>query len=186
MTENRLCSDPLPAQAMHNGFSNTKSLIMVQLVNLKYESNKERQNKKPFCFFQVAKKEKKRRNVHKDNEREKMQSKDKMCKEGKKERNPCVHLQYAIPKSHNAAGQQLWPWWFWQKWFTMVTVGLQPSVHPRTPYHSPTFLTASFPIWLDAQLKCHASAKRMHTHPINHSEKVGGDKRSGHVIHFKL
>lgn len=37
----------------------------------------------------------------------KMQSKDKMCKEGKKERNPCVHLQYAIPKSHNAAGQQL-------------------------------------------------------------------------------
>lgn len=80
---------------------------MVQLVNLKYESNKERQNKKPFCFFQVAKKEKKRRNVHKDNEREKMQSKDKMCKEGKKERNPCVHLQYAIPKSHNAAGQQL-------------------------------------------------------------------------------
>lgn len=44
---------------------------MVQLVNLKYESNKERQNKKPFCFFQVAKEKKKRRNVHKDNEREK-------------------------------------------------------------------------------------------------------------------
>lgn len=60
MTENRLCSDPLPAQAMHNGFSNTKSLIMVQLVNLKYESNKERQNKKPFWFFSSSKKRKRK------------------------------------------------------------------------------------------------------------------------------
>lgn len=36
MTENRLCSDSLPAQAMHNGFRNTTGLIMAQLVSLNY------------------------------------------------------------------------------------------------------------------------------------------------------
>lgn len=36
MTENRLCSDSLPTQAMHNGFCNTTGLIMAQLVSLNY------------------------------------------------------------------------------------------------------------------------------------------------------
>lgn len=44
MTQNRLCSDSLPARAIHNGFSNTTGLIMVQLVNLKYERKRERPN----------------------------------------------------------------------------------------------------------------------------------------------
>lgn len=44
MTQNRLCSDSLPVQAIHNGFSNTTGLIMVQLVNLKYERERERPN----------------------------------------------------------------------------------------------------------------------------------------------
>lgn len=98
---------------------------------------------------------------------------EKISNEREKERNPHVHIQYAIQKPHNTAGQHLWPWQFWQKWFTMVTVGRQPSEHPRTLHHSPTFLAASLPIWLDAQLKCHASVTHMHTHQINQTETVG-------------
>lgn len=36
MTQNRPCSDSLPAQAMHNGFGNTTGLLMVQLGSLNY------------------------------------------------------------------------------------------------------------------------------------------------------
>ena len=44
MTQNRPRSDSLPAQAIHNVFSNTTGLIMVQLVDLKYERKRERPN----------------------------------------------------------------------------------------------------------------------------------------------
>lgn len=36
MTQNRPCSDSLPAQTMHNGFHNTAALIMAQLVGFNY------------------------------------------------------------------------------------------------------------------------------------------------------
>lgn len=36
MTENRPCSDSLPAPTMHNGFHNTAVLIMAQLVGFNY------------------------------------------------------------------------------------------------------------------------------------------------------
>lgn len=44
MTQNRLCSDSLAVQAIHNGFRNTTGLIMVQLVYLKYKRKRESQN----------------------------------------------------------------------------------------------------------------------------------------------
>lgn len=196
MTQNRLCSDSLPAQAIHNGFSNTTGLIMVQLVKLKYERKRKRPNEGNAATHRGKEKQEKRErkmtrdreknHVEKPNRKQdglverkkewKKRKRKRTKKQRKKERNPHDHIQYAIQKSHNTAGQQLWPWWFWQKWFTMVTVGLQPSEHPRTPHRSPTFLTASPPIWLDAQLKCHASAT--HTHRINQTETVEWKNRA--------
>lgn len=181
MTQNRPCSDSLPAQAIHNGFSNTTGPVMAQLVNFKY-GRKEEANEGG-VVTQIGTWKQKKRQMRKRQkgrirkERSKTESKEGTCVKKRKEqrskerkRNPRVHILYAIQESHNTAGQQLWPWWFWQKWFTMVTVGLQPSEHPRTPHHSPTFLAASLPIWLDAQLKCHASATHMHTRQINRTE----------------
>lgn len=132
------------------------------------KKGKERKKVKHKATWKVWKKKKEDKKMWKAKKEN-----EKISNEREKERNLHVHIQYAIQKPHNTAGQQLWPWRFWQKWFTMVTVGRQPSEHPRTPHHSPVFLAASLPIWLDAQLKCHASATHIHTHQINQTETVG-------------
>ncbi len=67
MTENRPCSDSLPAQAIHNGFSNTTGLIMVQLVNLEYERKGKRPNKGNVVIHKGKEKQKKRE-IKKDDE----------------------------------------------------------------------------------------------------------------------
>lgn len=38
------------------------------------------------------------------------------------------------------------------------------------PHHSPTFLVAFLPSWLDTQLKCHVSEARMQTHHTDQTE----------------
>ena len=57
--------------------------------------------------------------------------------------------------------------------FAMATVSWQPFGTPPHPSSLPQpSLAASLPIWLDAQLKCHASAAHVHTRQINQAEAV--------------
>ncbi len=86
MTQNRLCSDWLPAQAMHNGFSNTTGLIMGQLFNFKYERKRKGPNEGNVVVHR--KKNSKRRDKtdwERLTERRKTESKSaSVMKEGKK------------------------------------------------------------------------------------------------------
>lgn len=139
MTQNRLCSDPVPAQAIHNGFSDTADLINVQLVSLKCEGKigqmkAKREWKTGSKWSTGVIREIRKKKNQSGQWRKKRGLKEKQRKfksnETGREANPRAHIQYAIQKFYKTAGQQLWPWRFWQKWFTMVTVGRQPSAHP--------------------------------------------------------
>lgn len=79
----------------------------------------------------------------------------------------------------------------------MVTVSCQPldlPSLPHAPHHSLAVLTAFLPIWLEAQLKCHASAANMHAHQNNwakkpkprHEEKKEGKRKITLVRESKL
>lgn len=117
MTENRPCSGSLPAQAMHYGFSNTIGLIIEQLV-LNMEGREEGRSGR-------------------QTENEDSKKSWWRWKRGKmKVKKPHVHIQYAVQKSHSTAGQQLGPWRFWQKWFTMVTAGQTTPAPLITPQPS--------------------------------------------------
>lgn len=82
MTQNRPCSDSLPARAIHNGFSNTTGLIKAQLVNLKYERMRERPNEGNVVIHEGKEKQKKRE-INKDDVRKKERQKEEEMRKAK-------------------------------------------------------------------------------------------------------